>query len=165
MRSRIPRECLRGGSKLMSFCHASRFRFASNFVWASVATGVRIFVFVVALMTLQLAARAQAPDISKKLEGFDAYMEQTLKDWNTPGVGVGIVVNDKLVFAKGYGYRDYEKKLPFTPKTLEPIASNSKLFTAEAAGGRVEERPPTSGKPVRGRVPPAPFYNNRVHNN
>ena len=38
-------------------------------------------------------------------------MEQTLKDWNTPGVGVGIVVHDKLVFAKGYGYRDYEKKL------------------------------------------------------
>src|SRR5260370_42041821 len=149
MRARIPRECLRGGSKLMSFCHASRFRFASNVVWASVATGVRIFVFVVALMTLQLAARAQVPDISKKLEGFDAYMEQTLKDWNTPGVGVGIVVNDKLVFAKGYGYRDYEKKLPFTPTTLCQIASNSKLFTAVSAGMLVEEGKLTWDKPVR----------------
>ena len=31
-----------------------------------------------------------------------------LKDWNVPGIGVGIVVKDKLVFAKGYGYRDRE---------------------------------------------------------
>ncbi len=64
-------------------------------------------------------AQAQAQDITSKLSGFDSYMEQVLKDWNTPGIGVGIVVNDKLVFAKGYGYRDYEKKLPFTPTTQE----------------------------------------------
>ena len=70
-------------------------------------------------------AHAQTPDISSKLSGFDSYMEQVLKDWNTPGIGVGIVINDKLVFAKGYGYRDYEKKLPFTPTTLCQIASNS----------------------------------------
>src|SRR5213080_1089160 len=75
---------------------------------------VRIVLFAVALMVCGVAARAQDADVAKKLQGFDAYMEQTLKDWNTPGVGVGIVVNDKLVFAKGYGYRDYEKKLPFT---------------------------------------------------
>ena len=80
------------------------------------------------------AAHAQEPEITNKLQGFDSYVEQVLKDWNTPGIGVGIVVGDKLVFAKGYGYRDYERKLPFTPKTLCPIASNSKLFTAVAAG-------------------------------
>ena len=49
------------------------------------------------------AALAQEADVTSKLQGFDSYMEQTLKDWNTPGIGVGIVVNDKLVFAKGYG--------------------------------------------------------------
>ena len=80
-------------------------------------------------------------DIIKKLQGFDAYVEQAIKDWNTPGIGVGIVVNDQLVFAKGYGYRDYEKKLPFTPATLCQVASNTKLFTAVAAGFLVEEGP------------------------
>jgi CubicO group peptidase (beta-lactamase class C family) len=68
----------------------------------------------------------QGLDLSKGLDGFDDYMAKTLKDWNAPGVGVGIVVNDKLVFAKGYGYRDYEKKLPFTPATMMPIASAQK---------------------------------------
>ena len=91
-------------------------------------------------------------------------MEKVLKDWNAPGVGVGIVVNDKLVFAKGYGYRDYEKKLPFTPTTLCPIASNTKLFTAVAAGMLVEEGKLTWDQPVRDSVPDIRFYNNDLNN-
>src|SRR6201988_4479921 len=91
-------------------------------------------------------------------------MEQILKDWNTPGIGVGIVVNDKLVFAKGYGYRDYEKKLPFTPTTLGPIASNSKLFTAIAAGMLVEEGKLTWDKPVRNSAPAIEFHTDYLNN-
>jgi CubicO group peptidase (beta-lactamase class C family) len=120
---------------------------------------------VLALMIFAPAARAQEPDISKKLDGFDSYMAQVLKDWNTPGIGVGIVVNDKLVFAKGYGYRDYEKKLPFTSATLQQIASNSKLFTAIAAGMLVEEGKLTWDKPVRDSVPTIRFYNDQLNNN
>src|SRR6476619_8059735 len=85
------------------------------------------------LLLLSLTAYAQngtSIDVNQKLAGFDAFMEKTLKDWNAPGIGVGIVVGDKLVFVKGYGYRDYEKKLPITAQTLYPIASNTKLFTA-----------------------------------
>src|SRR5215472_19178134 len=109
------------------------------------------------------AQTAQAPDVAKKLGDFDAYMEKTLKDWNTPGIGVGIVVNDKLVFAKGYGYRDYEKKLPFTPATLCQIASNSKLFTAVAAGMLVEEGKLAWDRPIREFVPTIQFYNDELN--
>src|SRR5271165_6172089 len=109
-------------------------------------------------------AAAQSINVAEKLEGFDAYMAKTLKDWNAPGVGVGIVVNDKLVFAKGYGYRDYEKKLPFTPRTMSPIASNTKLFTAIAAGMLVEEGKLTWDKPVRDSVPTIRFYNDQLNN-
>jgi CubicO group peptidase (beta-lactamase class C family) len=126
---------------------------------------VRAVLFVFALLACAVAARAQEADVAKKLQGFDAYMEQTLKDWNTPGVGVGIVVGDKLVFAKGYGYRDYEKKLPFTSKTMQPIASNSKLFTAVAAGMLVEEGKLTWDKPIRESVPTIEFYNDQLNNN
>jgi CubicO group peptidase (beta-lactamase class C family) len=87
-----------------------------------------------------------------------------LSDWNAPGIGVGIVVNDKLVFAKGYGYRDYEKKLPFTPETLFQIASNTKLFTAVAAGMLVEEGTLSWDKPVRDFVPEIRFFNDQLTN-
>ena len=85
---------------------------------------------VAALLSAQAQDKPPAIDVNQKLVGFDAFMEKTLKDWNAPGVGVGIVIGDKLVFVKGYGYRDYEKKLPITAQTLYPIASNTKLFTA-----------------------------------
>ena len=121
--------------------------------------------FALALMMFPNISRAQEPEITKKLDGFDSYMAQVLKDWNTPGIGVGVVVNDKLVFAKGYGYRDYEKKLPFTPTTLQAIASNSKLFTAVAAGMLVEEGKLTWDKPIRESVPTIQFYNDQLNNN
>ena len=63
-------------------------------------------------LSLACSAYAQVADVSSKFAGFDDYMVQTLKSWNGPGIGVGIVVDDKLVFAKGYGYRDYEKNCP-----------------------------------------------------
>src|SRR6267142_2790753 len=131
----------------------------------SVTHAVVFFALTLLLMVFGTGARAQAPDITSKLSGFDSYMEQVLKDWNTPGIGVGIVVNDKLVFAKGYGYRDYEKKLPFTPATLCQIASNSKLFTAVSAGMLVEEGKLTWDKPVRESVPTIQFYNDQLNSN
>jgi CubicO group peptidase (beta-lactamase class C family) len=123
-----------------------------------------LIVGVVALVSPQ-SLTAQAEDVTSKLQGFDSYMEKVLKDWNAPGVGVGIVVKDKLVFAKGYGYRDYGKKLPFTPTTLCQIASNTKLFTAVAAGMLVEEGKLTWDKPVREKVPAIEFYNDALNNN
>jgi CubicO group peptidase (beta-lactamase class C family) len=120
------------------------------------------------VLAIGLGASAYAQDdgarVAQKLQGFDAYMEKNLKDWNAPGIGVGIVVNDKLVFAKGYGYRDYEKKLPITATTLFPIASNTKLFTAVAAGFLVEDGKLTWNQPIRESVPTIEFYDNLLNN-
>jgi len=74
------------------------------------------------------------------------------------------VVGDRLVFAKGYGFRDYAQKLPFTARTMSPIASNTKLFTAIAAGMLVEEGKLTWDKPVRDSVPSIRFYNDQLDN-
>src|SRR5262245_36538972 len=117
-----------------------------------------VALFVLAAFVALQPLRAQEASIEKRLEGFDAYMAQVLKDWNVPGIGVGIVVKDKLVFAKGYGYRDYGKKIPFTPATTQPIASNTKLFTAIAAGMLVDEGKLDWDKPVRQYVPSIKFY-------
>ncbi len=49
-----------------------------------------------------------------------------------PGVAVGVVHDQELVWAKGYGYADIEKKTAITPTTNFRMASHSKLFTATA---------------------------------
>jgi CubicO group peptidase (beta-lactamase class C family) len=110
-----------------------------------------------------LAAQDLDKDVAKKLQGFDAYMAKILKDWNAPGIGVGIVAGDKLVFAKGYGYRDYGKKLPYTPTTLHQIASNTKLFTVVAAGLLVDAGKLSWDKPVKEAVPAIQFYDDQLN--
>src|SRR5580693_6527051 len=170
--SRINRDCLDMVSKVSRLCHVftsldSGSPSGSRIIGAmttSIAVGCRRLAAAVLFVCIAApGAAAQAIDVTQKLEGFDAYMAKTLKDWNAPGVGVGIVVNDKLVFAKGYGFRDYEKKLPFTPATMSPIASNTKLFTAVAAGMLVEEGKLSWDKPVRESVPAIRFYNDQLN--
>jgi CubicO group peptidase (beta-lactamase class C family) len=123
-----------------------------------------LLLLVLLMISSGLPLGAQDAALAKKMQGFDAYMAKVLKDWNAPGVGVGIVSGDKLVFAKGYGYRDYGKKLPITESTLFQIASNTKLFTATAAGMLVEEGKLTWDKPVRDVVPAIRFYDDQLNN-
>src|SRR5215472_5321232 len=125
---------------------------------------ISLFVLGLLLPAITWSSHTNDADIAKKLDGFDACMSKLLNDWNTAGIGVGVVVNNKLMLAKGYGYRDYEKKLPFTTATVCPIASNTKLFTAVAAGMLVEEGKFTWDKPVRESVPTIRFNNEQLNN-
>jgi CubicO group peptidase (beta-lactamase class C family) len=120
----------------------------------------------VLVLCAAVCAPARAQDSSAtaaKLAGFDAYMNQVMRDWNVPGIGVGVVVKNKLVFARGFGYRDYGNKLPFTPTTVVPIASNTKLFTVMAMGLLVDEGKIDWDKPVRQFVPSVRFYNDELN--
>jgi len=115
------------------------------------------------LLCIQLNSFTQSIDVSKKLKGFDEYMGKVIKDWNIAGAGVGIIYKNNLVFAKGYGYRDYENKLPVTPNTLFQIASNTKLFTAISVGMLVDQGKLDWDKPVRNYVPSIEFFNDDLN--
>lgn len=99
-----------------------------------------------------------------KLNGVDDFIHKTLSDWNVPGIGIAVVHEDEMVFAKGYGYRDYGAKLPFTPQTIFPVASNTKLFTAIAAGLLVEEGLLSWDRPIREAVPSIRFSTDALNN-
>jgi len=119
----------------------------------------RIIFIAWAILGLALPADAQKSIPEDKLRDLDRTMENILRDWNVPGCGIGIVMKDRLVFAKGYGYRDLERRLLVTPNTLFQIASNTKLFTATAIGFLVEAGKLDWDKPVKQYVPQIRFYN------
>jgi len=121
-------------------------------------------IFILSFLVFHSKGVSQENQIAEKLKGFDEYMDKILDDWNAPGIGVGIVFKDKLVFSKGYGYRDYEQKLPVTENTLYQIASNTKLFTTTAVGFLVDEGKLEWDKPVKNYVPSIKFYNNELDN-
>ena len=96
---------------------------------------VRRCAIVVAMLATAASSGAQVPtNVNTAMAGFDDYLAKVMKQWDAPGLAIGIVVRDSLVWAKGYGYRDYGQKIPYTPTTTQPIASNTKLFTVMAAG-------------------------------
>ena len=114
------------------------------------------------VLSVAAHAGAQQPPVESRLDGFDDYVARLLERWNVPGIGVGIVVKQQLIFAKGYGFRDLEKKLPYTPTTTQPIASNTKLFTAVAAGLLVEDGKLDWDKPIRTFVPSVKFSSDEL---
>lgn len=99
-----------------------------------------------------------------KLNGLDDFVQKTLAEWNAPGIGIAVVHEDELILVRGYGFRDYGAKLPFTPHTLFPIASNTKLFTAIVSGMLVEDGLLTWDKPIREAVTSICFSNNALNN-
>ena len=62
----------------------------------------------------------------KKIDSFFSKWNNT----GSPGCAVGIVKNDSLIFAKGYGMANLEYGIPITPETIFHMASISKQFTA-----------------------------------
>lgn len=70
-----------------------------------------------------------------------------------PGVAVGVVEHGRLVYARGFGWRDVENHLPITPDTLFPLGSCSKTFTATAIALLADEGKVELDAPVRTYLP------------
>lgn len=66
----------------------------------------------------------------KGTERFDKAIKKVMKRWNVKGTSVAVMKDNKLIYAKGYGYADSEKEIACEPFNLFRIASMSKLITA-----------------------------------
>ena len=81
-----------------------------------------------------------------------------MKEWKVPGVALAVVQDGKVIYAKGFGYRDLENKLPVTTATLFPIGSITKSFTALTFGILRNEGKVDWDKPVRTYLPEFQMY-------
>ena len=73
-----------------------------------------------------------------QLEILDSYYQKSLDEWHIPGMAIAITTGDSIIFSKGYGYANLDKKTRVDGNTLFAIASNSKAFTATSIGQLVE---------------------------
>ena len=91
---------------------------------------------LVATITVLVTA---ASALGQESEGFrdalgllDAWAMNRSASRGQPGLSIGVVLGDHLVWARGYGFADLAKKAPATPQTLYRIGSITKTFTAVA---------------------------------
>jgi len=75
---------------------------------------------------------ATDPDVLGAERLFSAWLEGQIAYKGLPGVAVGVVSDQQLVWAKGFGFANVQERRPMTPATLFRMASHSKLFTATA---------------------------------
>ena len=97
---------------------------------------IALFMCAVALSSLVVAQVPSPPANAREMtavdiEAFlDGLVPLQLKHSDIAGATISVVKDGKLLFAKGYGYADVQKKQPVSPQnTLFRPGSISKLFT------------------------------------
>jgi CubicO group peptidase (beta-lactamase class C family) len=92
------------------------------------------------LLASSLRALAAPARNNPPFASFDNAMEQFMAAKNIPGGALSVVKDKRLVYARGYGWANQEKRLPVNPRSLFRIASISKPFTAVAILKFVEQK-------------------------
>ncbi len=76
---------------------------------------------------------ASRPDLKERLAAIEKAIDEKRDALGIPGLSLVIVKDDKVIYKKGLGFKDAERKLGVTPATLFAIGSCTKAFTAMAA--------------------------------
>ena len=88
----------------------------------------QLSILLILFLFLSPVLTGQQVDVQK----LDEYFSSAIEKFEIPGVAIGIVKDDSVIFAKGYGDG-------ITPNTVFGIASMSKAFTAASIGMLVDE--------------------------
>ena len=92
-----------------------------------------LLLFAVPVPAAQPATEAvSGPRLTEALRVVDRWLEAQVAFGRLPGAAAGIVVDQELVWSRGYGWADVERRSAASPDTLYGICSISKLFTAVA---------------------------------
>jgi CubicO group peptidase (beta-lactamase class C family) len=92
-------------------------------------------LFFFLLLTFSIStAFGQKKSSTDRFAGLDIELNKLLETWHVAGFAVAVVEKDKIVYSKGFGFRDYENMVPVTPNTLFAIGSSSKAFTSGLLG-------------------------------
>lgn len=90
----------------------------------------------------------ESPVAPSRLNGLNELVEAMLEEWRVPGLAVAIVEDARVVFSRGFGYRDDESKTPVDPQTLFAIGSVSKSFVVTGLGMLADEGALVWDRPV-----------------
>jgi len=63
-----------------------------------------------------------------KMDAMDAALEEFINKSTVNGMAVAICTPDSVLYAKGFGYADRDKGIPYTAHTFQPIASVTKTL-------------------------------------
>ena len=116
----------------------------------------RLFVLLLASITgVRAFAQTSAPaaDYSAAVPVLEHFIEHEMADKQLPAISIAMVDDQKLVWTRGFGFADPERKVPVTDDTVYRVGSISKLFTDIALMQLVEQGKVDLDAPVTRYLP------------
>ncbi len=98
---------------------------------------MKIKTSLLAIIALLVCSHSYAQQL--QFDSLDIQIHQLIKDFDIPGLSIGIVRNDSILFSKGYGNLEIHKERNVDENTIFGIGSISKSFTALTLGILVDE--------------------------
>jgi CubicO group peptidase (beta-lactamase class C family) len=83
--------------------------------------------------------RMEQPSESARIARLETLLESLRQELKIPAYSVAIVKDQKVVWAKGFGYADVENKIPATEHTAYHLASLTKTFASTILMQLVQE--------------------------
>jgi CubicO group peptidase (beta-lactamase class C family) len=95
------------------------------------------------------APRGRDPKFRQATQLLDAWIESVIDFERLPGLSIAVVHDQEIVYARGFGFRNVDKRLEAAPGSVYGICSMSKMFTAVAVmqlrdAGRLDLDDPVS---------------------
>ena len=122
---------------------------------------IAITVLVVAL-PLPLAAQTPAQLPPEQIERIETVIASKMARQSIPALSIAIAVNNRIVYANGFGFADLENFVPARADTLYRTASIAKPMTATAVLQLVERGKLDLDAPIQQYCPAFPEKNWRV---
>ena len=115
---------------------------------------MKMKLFLVAILFASLTSiKAQIPN-----DKIDQLVQETLTTFEVPGISVGVIKGEEVVYAKGHGVRSMTSQKSMNANTLVGVASNSKGFTCLALAMMIDEGKLNWDDPVRKHIPEFQLY-------
>ena len=119
---------------------------------------------ILLLLLMLTASITVSGQQDKRLKGIENELNEILKTTKAAGFAVAVVEGQKVIYAKGFGYSDYENKIPVDANTLFAIGSATKAFTSSILGQLQDENKLSlDDSPIK-YIPELKFFNNDMNN-
>lgn len=97
--------------------------------------------------------------ISNNFNYFNDFLSEKMREWNIPGMAIGIIKDDEIIYFGELGLRDINKNLNVTKNSLFAIGSASKSFTTLSIGMLVDEGKLDLDTPIKKYMPSFEMHN------
>ncbi|HVN72201.1 MAG TPA: serine hydrolase domain-containing protein [Desulfomonilia bacterium] len=125
------------------------------------ALGILVYCILSVVLVLMYgcASAPRRPDFSER-KGYDdvilylnGYIEQSMRKSGITGLSIALVDDQRIVWARGFGYADSQNEVKATENTVYRVGSISKVFTASAVMQLAEQGKIDIDRPIQTYLP------------